>query len=102
MTYRASAEDRPPGTTPGRRRDAPAARHYGHQALGTTTSNERSPDVNSVTALMVSRAIEQDRRRGIERRPQRLMKAEPKGRPAPGRRSWTFRLPRLGLAGSKA
>jgi hypothetical protein len=65
--------------------------------------NERSPDVNSVTALMLSRAIEQDRRREIERRrPHRLTTAEPQGRPAQGRRSWTFRIPRFGVAGSKA
>ena len=58
--------------------------------------------MNSVTALMLSRAIEQERRREIERRPHRLMTAEPMSRPLAGRRSWTFRLPRLGLAGSKA
>ena len=58
--------------------------------------------MNSITALMLSRAIEQDRRREIERRPHRLITAESKGRPTQGRRSWTFRLPRFGLAGSKA
>lgn len=58
--------------------------------------------MNSITALMLSRAIEQDRRREIERRPHRLMQAESKDRRSPGRRSWTFRLPRFGLAGSKA
>jgi hypothetical protein len=58
--------------------------------------------MNSVTALMLSRAIEQDRRREIERRPHRLMTAEPMGRSSAGRRSWTFRLPRPGLAGSRA
>lgn len=58
--------------------------------------------MNSITALMLSRAIEQDRRREIERRPNRLMTAEPMGRPSAGRRGWTFRLPRLGLSGSKA
>lgn len=58
--------------------------------------------MNSVTALMLSRAIEETRRIEIERRPHRLMTAEPMGRPSTGRRSWTFRLPRLGFAGSKA
>jgi len=58
--------------------------------------------MNSVTALMLSRAIEEDRRREIERRPHRLLTAEPMGRPSAGRRSWTFRLPRPGLAGSRA
>ena len=59
--------------------------------------------MNSITALMLSRAIEQDRRREIERRPRRLMKAEPMGQTSKGqRRSWTFRLPRFGLSGSKA
>jgi len=51
---------------------------------------------------MLSRAIEEDRRREIERRPHRLLTAEPMGRPSAGRRSWTFRLPRPGLAGSRA
>jgi hypothetical protein len=58
--------------------------------------------MNSVTALMLSRAIEENRRREIERRPHRLMTAEPMARPSTGRRSWAFRLPRLGFAGSKA
>lgn len=58
--------------------------------------------MNSITALMLSRAIEQDRRREIERRPHRLITAEPMGRPVKERRSWTFRLPRLDLTGSKA
>ena len=58
--------------------------------------------MNSVTALMLSRAIEQDRRREIERRPHHLMTAEPVRRPSTGRRSWTFRLPRPGFAGSRA
>ena len=58
--------------------------------------------MNSVTALMLSRAIEQERRREIERRPHRLMTAEPVGRPSTGRPSWSFRLPRLGISGSEA
>ena len=58
--------------------------------------------MNSVTALMLSRAIEETRRSEIERRPHRLMTAEPMGRTTTARRSWTFRLPRLGFAGSKA
>ena len=57
--------------------------------------------MNSVTALMLSRAIEEARRQEVERRPHRLMTAESMGRSAAGR-SWTFRLPRLGLAGSRA
>ena len=58
--------------------------------------------MNSITALMLSRAIEETRRSEIERRPHRLMTAEPMGGPSTGPRSWTFRLPRLGFAGSKA
>jgi hypothetical protein len=58
--------------------------------------------MNSVIALMLSRAIEETRRSEIERRPHRLMTAEPMGRTSAGRRSWTFRLPRFGLAGSRA
>ena len=58
--------------------------------------------MNPVTALMLSRAIEQDRRREIERRPHRLLTAEPMDRPSTARRGWTFRLPRFGLSGSKA
>jgi len=58
--------------------------------------------MNSVTALMLSRAIQQDRRRLTEPRPRRMMTAEPMGRPSTGRRSWSIRLPRLGFAGSKA
>jgi len=58
--------------------------------------------MNPVTALMLSRAIEQDRRREIEARPHRLLAAEPMGRPLAGRRRWILRLPRLGFAGSKA
>lgn len=58
--------------------------------------------MNSITALMLSRAIEQDRRREIERRPHRLMTAEPMGRPSTARRGFTFRLPRFGLSASKA
>lgn len=57
--------------------------------------------MNSITALMLSRAIQETRRAEIERRPHRLMTAEPMGRPSAGRRSWTVRLPRLGLAASK-
>ena len=57
--------------------------------------------MNPVTALMLARAIEQERRREIERRPHRLMRAERIDRHEEGRR-WTFRLPRLGFAGSKA
>ncbi len=56
--------------------------------------------MDSVTALMLSRAIEDDRRRQIERRPHRLMTAEPMGPPTIGRRSWTLRLRGLGVAGS--
>ena len=59
--------------------------------------------MNSITALMLSRAIDQDRRREVERRsPHRPMTAERMGRPPTGRRSWILRLPRFGLAGSKA
>ena len=53
-------------------------------------------------ALMLSRAIEQDRRRGVERRPHRMVQADPMKRPEQGRRRWSLRLPRLGLTGSKA
>jgi hypothetical protein len=58
--------------------------------------------MNSVAALMLSRAIEETRRSEIERRPHRLMTAEPMGRPSAERQGWTFRLPRFGFAGSKA
>lgn len=58
--------------------------------------------MNPVTALMLSRAIEQDRRREIESRRHRLLTPEPMGRPSTGRRGWAVRLPRFGFAGSKA
>jgi hypothetical protein len=57
--------------------------------------------MNPVTALMLARAIEQERRRAIERRPRRPL-SEPMDRPAARRRGWTIRLPRFGIAGSKA
>ena len=109
MTYaglggRSPSPTRPPAVASGRRlADTSDIKHSAPTTASTTITNERSPDVNSVTALMLSRAIEQDRRREIERRrPHRPMTAERVARPSTGRRSWSLRLPRFGLAGSKA
>lgn len=57
--------------------------------------------MNPITALMLTRAIEDDRRREIARRPHRLIEAEPMRDEPRGPRSWSLRLPRLGFAGSK-
>lgn len=56
--------------------------------------------MNPITALMLSHAIEDDRRRELERRPSRLLKAEPMREPRE-RRSWSMRILRLATGGSR-
>jgi hypothetical protein len=51
--------------------------------------------VNPTTALMLSRTIENDRRRELERRHWRFLRAERMDTETRGPRSWSLRLPRL-------
>lgn len=56
--------------------------------------------MHPITALMLSRSIEDDRRRELERRPNRLLKAEPMRSPR-GPRTWSMRILRLATGGSR-
>ena len=56
--------------------------------------------MHPITALMLSRTVEDDRRRELERRPDRLLKAEPM-RPPRGPRTWSMRILRLATGGSR-
>lgn len=58
--------------------------------------------MHPITALMLSRTIEADRRRETERRRHRPARTEPVETGSGDRRRWTIRIPRLGLAASKA
>jgi hypothetical protein len=58
--------------------------------------------MHPITALMLSRAIEADRRRELERRRHRPARTEPIETGRGERRRWTIRIPRPGLAASKA
>jgi len=58
--------------------------------------------MNPTTALMLSRTIEDDRRRELERRHWQLLRAEPMDGEARGRRSWSLRLPRFRMSASRA
>ncbi len=56
--------------------------------------------MHPITALMISRTIEDDRRRELEHRPSRLLTAEPTRKPrAP--RIWSMRILRLTTGGSR-
>ena len=54
-----------------------------------------------ITALMLSHAIEDDRRREMERRSHRFVQPKPMNRRGEPRRSWMLRIPILRLAASK-
>lgn len=56
--------------------------------------------MHSITALMLSRSIEDDRRRELDRRPGRLLKAEPM-RPPREPRAWSMRILRLAIGASR-
>lgn len=58
--------------------------------------------MNPTTALMLTRTIENDRRRDLERRQRQLLRAEPMDGGTHGPRSWSLRLPRIRLSPTKA
>jgi hypothetical protein len=58
--------------------------------------------MNPTTALMLSRTIENDRRRELERRRWQFLRAEPMKGGRRGPRSWSLRLPRFRMSASKA
>jgi hypothetical protein len=58
--------------------------------------------MNPTTALMLSRAIEDDRRRELERRHWQLLRTEPMAGEARRPRSWSLRLPRFPMSASRA
>ena len=58
--------------------------------------------MNPITALMLSQATEQDRRREIERRRHRFVEPEPLGRNDEDQESWLLRIPLVRLAASRA
>ena len=57
--------------------------------------------MNPITALMLSHAIEDDRRREMARRPHRFVEPESTHRTDEHRRRWLLRIPLLRLAASK-
>ena len=58
--------------------------------------------MHPVAALMLSQAIEAERRREIARRPHRFLEPSPAAERAGGRRRWSIPFPKLDLSGSKA
>jgi hypothetical protein len=58
--------------------------------------------MNPTTALMLSRTIEDDRRRELERRHWQLLRPEPMDDGTRGPRSWSLRLPRFRMSASRA
>ena len=56
--------------------------------------------MDPITALMLSRSIEDDRRRELGRRAGRLMTAEPMQSPRQPR-TWSMRILRLATGGSR-
>ena len=58
--------------------------------------------MHPITALMLARTIEAERRRETERRRHRPSHTEPVETGRGDRRRWTIRIPRPGLAAAKA
>lgn len=58
--------------------------------------------MNPTVALMMSKTIEDDRRRELARRPQRFVEPESPTRRPGERRTWSLPFPRFGAANSKA
>ena len=56
--------------------------------------------MHPITALMLSRSIEDDRRRELARRPSRLLTAEPMRSPR-GAQTWSMRILRLATGASR-
>ena len=58
--------------------------------------------MNPTVALMLSKTIEDDRRRQLARRKHRFLEPERTSRRSGERRPWSLPFPRFGTAGTKA
>jgi hypothetical protein len=58
--------------------------------------------MNPTVALMLSKTIEDDRRRELARRKHRFVEPETPSRHPSDRRAWSLPFPRFGESGSKA